>query len=251
MKSLNEIWNPEVPIDLFGKLDTLIIEECDKLVNVFRHDMVGMFRSLSSLRVTNCKSMKAIFDLADQSQDARYETKLQDVHLETLPKLEHILNWEEDQEGILNLYSLQKIRVHDCDSLENIFPISVAERLKKLEYLVVLDCLELREIAAKGEDANNSVIFELPGQTTIKFSRLPKLKSFYPGAYKLSCEALNDLSVERCGKLEPFREETAYSPVTEETVEAPVTEETTDAQRKPILFPEKVISSLSTLGYCF
>ena len=237
MKSLSKIWNSEVPVDSFGKLGTLIIEKCDKLVNVFPCYMVGTCRSLGSLRVTNCKSMKAIFDLADKKGDATYVTKLQDVHLETLPKLEYVFKWKEDQEGILSLNNLQKIWVYDCERLENIFPVSVAKTIENLECLVVWDCSRLREIVAKGEDANNNISssteFKFPKLTTIKFLRLPKFKSFYPGAYELSCPALNDLSIELCDMLEPFREETSV------------------AQRKHTLFPGEVIASLSTLENCF
>ncbi|MCH93961.1 hypothetical protein A2U01_0014915, partial [Trifolium medium] len=63
MKSLKEIWNSELPSNSFEKLDTLIIEECDKFENVFPCDMEVMFLSLCNLRVTNCKSMEAVFVL--------------------------------------------------------------------------------------------------------------------------------------------------------------------------------------------
>ena len=265
MKSLNEIWNDEVLADSFGKLDTLIIERCPELVNVFPRYMVRMFKSLSSLRVTKCKSMKAIFDLAaDQNRDAKVATYLQDIHLETLHNLKHVLTREENQEGILNLHHLQKIWVHDCDSLENIFPLSVAENLGNLEYLVVWDCFRLREIVANGKGANNntssSTEFKFPKLTTIKFSKLPRFKSFYPEAYELTCPLLNNLSVDHCDKLELFREETTDAQVRGETTnalfrdegaDAPLREETAVAQRKSILFREEVISSLSTLENCF
>ncbi|MED6116403.1 hypothetical protein PIB30_100028 [Stylosanthes scabra] len=90
MKRLSKIWSSGVRKDSFGKLDTLIIEKCDKLVHVFPSYLARIFRSLSSLRVTNCKSMEAIFDLDFEINDAKDVTRLQEVHLETLPKLEHV-----------------------------------------------------------------------------------------------------------------------------------------------------------------
>ncbi|KAJ1392582.1 P-loop containing nucleoside triphosphate hydrolase [Sesbania bispinosa] len=234
MTSLCDIWNHELPSDSFGRLDTLIIEECDKFVNVFPCYMEGIFQSLCNLRVTNCRSMKAIFDLDDKKQDTGGVTNLQDVHLEILPKLKHVWKWNKDRKGIFNLNKLQKIWIQDCDCLENIFPFSEAKYLNNLGHLVVWDCSKLREIIAKEEGTNidtssNNISFEFPNLTTIKFSKLPKLKTFYPGAYELSCEKLNDLSVELCDKLELFRKGTTFE------------------QRKPALFPEEVIYKLKSM----
>ncbi|XP_027337392.1 uncharacterized protein LOC113851106 [Abrus precatorius] len=171
--------------------------------------------------------MNAIFDINDKKQDVVDVINLQDVHIETLPNLKHVWKWNKDQEGILNLNKLQKIWVHDCNMLENIFPFAVAKHLNNLEYLVVSDCIGLREIVAEGEATNTNTTnpnpsFKFPKLTTIKFSKLPKLASFYPGAFELCFPALNDLSIKLCDKLEPF------------------SKETTHAQRKLVLFPEKV-----------
>ncbi|KAJ1392584.1 Leucine-rich repeat domain superfamily [Sesbania bispinosa] len=211
----NQVSNPSsepenAQTDSFGKLDTVIIEECGELVNVFCCDKKGIFQSLCNLRVTNCRSMTEVFDLGDKTPNDGDVINLQDVHLETLPKLKHIWKWNEDQDGMLKLNNLQKILVHDCDNLENIFPVSVARCLHNLEYLVVSDCVGLREIVAKGEGATSSpdpTTFEFPKLTTIKISQLPVLESFYRGAYELKCPELKDLSIENCARLEPFRNE--------------------------------------------
>ncbi|XP_045802095.1 uncharacterized protein LOC123895675 isoform X1 [Trifolium pratense] len=233
MKSLLEIWNFELPSNSFEKLDTLIIEECDKLVNVFPCYVAGMFRSLCNLRVTNCKSMKLVFELDDKKRNEVDVTNMQDVYLETLPKLEHVWKWSKDRVGILELKSLQKMCVHDCYRLENIFPVSVARLFPILEYLVIRDCFELREIVPKrystNDTSNLGPFFEFPNLTTIKFSDLPKLSGFYPGAYKLSCPALNDLTIELCDRLEPFKKET------------------TEAQTRSTIFSKEVINKLKCM----
>ncbi|GAU49105.1 hypothetical protein TSUD_13460 [Trifolium subterraneum] len=234
MKNLREIWNSELPSNSCHKLNSLIIEECDKLVNVIPCYMEGIFQSLCNLRVTNCKSMKAVFELDARKGKDGDVTNLQDVYLETLPKLEQVLKWNKDQIGILKLNSLQKMRVHDCESLESIFPVSIATCLDNLEYLVIRDCFGLREIVAKGDgsytDKNNpDPSFEFPKLTTIKLSKLPRLACFYPGDYELSCPVLNDLSIELCDRLEPFRKEL------------------TNAQKMPTFFSGKVINKLKSM----
>ncbi|KAJ1392580.1 P-loop containing nucleoside triphosphate hydrolase [Sesbania bispinosa] len=237
MKRLSKIWNYELLPNSFGKLDTLIIEGCDKLINVFPRYMEGIFQNLCNLRVTDCRSMEAIFVLDHKKKDAKDVTNFQDVYLETLPKLKHIWKQNKDQGGVLiNLTNLQKIWVHDCDSLKNIFPVSVARGLHNLEYLVVSDCFGLKEIVAKGKGTNNDTSssldpsFVFPKLTTIKFLALPNLESyFYPGAnYELRCPVLNNLFIESCYKLGPFGKETA------------------DGQ-KPVLFPQEVINNLKSM----
>ncbi|XP_061352865.1 uncharacterized protein LOC133297702 [Gastrolobium bilobum] len=228
MKSLTEIWNAQLPSDSFGKLDTLIIEQCDRLNNVFPSNVEGkIFRSLCNLRVTNCRSMEEIFDQDAEKVDAKDVNNLQDVHLEALPKLQHVWKRNKDQR-VLNLKKLQKIRVQHCHKLEYIFPIFEA---KCLEYLVACDCFELRDIVVKGNGnsantSNSNPPFVFPKLTTIKFSKLPRLRSFYSGDYELRCEVLSDLSIELCDKFEPFKNET---------------------QRRRVLFPEKVINNLKAM----
>ncbi|MED6135790.1 hypothetical protein PIB30_049938 [Stylosanthes scabra] len=209
MSSLTKIWNLDDPrraVGMFEKLETLVIENCKKLVSVFDHEMKGMFQGLSRLKVTNCGSMKTIFNLADDQN----QTKLKDVHLESLPKLENIFK------GILQLKFLQNMSVHDCEMLENIFPFSVAadRRLEKLQCLVVSDCSELKGIVAAPRDTsreNNRAIepdkLEFPELTSIKVSNLPKFENFCPGHCEMKCEKLDDVSIKSCGKHKLFREE--------------------------------------------
>ncbi|KAK7292588.1 hypothetical protein RJT34_15439 [Clitoria ternatea] len=207
MNNLTEIWNSALPETSFGHLETLIIEQCHKIPNVFSHTdyMKGIFRSLCSLTVADCRLMGEIFDL-NKYNEKEVELNLQDIHVETLPKLEQIWKWNGEQEKSLKLNKLEKLWVHGCDRLVNVFPFSAARCLdKKLECLVVCDCTRLQEIFAKeivpkGEADNPTV--EFSSLNTIKFSKLPKVERFYPGNFEL--RALNDLSIQSCNQLELF-----------------------------------------------
>ncbi|XLS47046.1 hypothetical protein HN51_021404 [Arachis hypogaea] len=198
MKSLSGICDNEfeLPKDSFEKLESLAIDECDKLVHVFTSNVVGIFQHVSNLSVTNCKSMKAIFDPAawENKRTSKDVTpKLQDVHFESLPKLEHMFN--------MKIKQLEEIL-----KLENIFSAPVAKTLENnLEELVVSDCSQLREIVAKKEEDASR-------------------------AYGIEFSALNNLSIEQCDNLEPFREE-----------------EIIDEQSKPALFPKTVMNNLKSI----
>ncbi|XP_052724019.1 putative disease resistance protein At4g19050 [Vigna angularis] len=224
--SLSKIWYPKLPSDSCNKLETLIIEECHRLENALE----GIFGSLCNLRVRNCRSMQAIFNIGEQVGDVA--NNLQDVHLETLPKLE--LVWksnDEDLVGIPKFNNLKKIWAQVCDNLEYIFPFYVAKNLDNLESLVVCDCRGLSKIVAEKHVTNTDTAkFIFPKLSTIKFSHLPKLTSFYPTSYDLSCP-LNELSIEFCNNLEPFNNGTEH------------------AQTNPVhaLFPEEVINNLKSM----
>ncbi|XP_025635643.2 uncharacterized protein [Arachis hypogaea] len=224
MKRLCKIWNSdEAPETSFGKLNTLIIDKCDELVNVIPHNMARRLSSLSCLRVTNCASIKVIFEEADDDdkrQDAMHNIKLQDIHLEALPKLEHVFKWKKEVKW--SDLKLQKIWVHHCGRLKNIFSVSVVKnieiKIESLESFVVSDCSQLREIVGKGKDAvinsSSPIQFEFPKLTTVKLFGLSKFKSFYSsGAYELSCPTLKDLSIERCDLLELFEETSSHSEI--------------------------------------
>ncbi|MED6204292.1 hypothetical protein PIB30_007763, partial [Stylosanthes scabra] len=213
-------------------LQGLSVSECDKMGHILFSEISNDIekKHVSNLRVTNCKSMKAIFDpaLKNKSAASKYATtNLQDVHLESLPKLEQVFN---QLEGILSLNKLHKIWVQDCNCLESIFSVPVAKTLENnFEELVVSNCFLLREIVAKEEAANSETSgpeFSFLKLATIKFSTLPKFKAFYPGTCEIKFSALNNLSVEQCDWLEPF---------------------SVDGQTKPILFPEEVINNLKSI----
>ncbi|XP_057744732.1 uncharacterized protein LOC130962545 [Arachis stenosperma] len=224
IKSLCKIWNSdEAPENSYGKLNTLIIDKCDELVNVIPHNMARRLASLSCLRVTNCASIKVIFEEADDDdkrQDAMHNIKLQDIHLEALPKLENVFKWKKEVNW--SDLKLQKIWVHRCGRLENIFSVSVVKnveiKIESLESFVVSDCYQLREIVGKGKDAvinsSSPIQFEFPKLTTVKFSGLSKFKSFYSsGAYELSCPTLKDLSIKSCDLLELFEETSSHAEI--------------------------------------
>ncbi|KAL2337370.1 hypothetical protein Fmac_011816 [Flemingia macrophylla] len=227
MKKLTEIWHHTFPLHSFGELDALIIEGCNKLVNVFPSFTVRRFKSLCNLKVTNCKSMKEIFDLKGCGKCDADMTNLQNVHVQALPKLKHILN--KDPEGRLHIKRLKKIRVQECLFLEHIFPVSVARDLKNLEYLEVLNCGQLKEIVSMEEKINvESLLFEFPRLITATFSKLPNLESFYGKTCELRCSALNNLSVELCHKLKLFKDANANP-------------EIGNTEIKPVFLPEKVL----------
>lgn len=178
IRRLKKLWG-KFPLYSFGKLDALIIEGCNKLENVIPSYVVGRLQSLRNLKVTNCKSMKEIFDLRGcERRDTEDMHNLQNVHVEALPNLKHV--WNKDPKGILNFKKLKNIWVKECVNLIYIFPVSIAMGLEKLEYLEVLNCHKLKEIVSKGGTKKvSSILFEFPKLTKeVLISLLAPMHSF-------------------------------------------------------------------------
>ena len=147
MNSLDAIWDPQkVRVNPFRHLNSMTIEFCEKIDTIFPQYMMGCFNHLEKLKIFECGLVKQIFDLnvTPQNNEAETETNLRFVYIAYIPNLKHIWNW--DPEGILSFKNLQRIEVFDYNNLENLFPLSFAKGLEKLDYLHITGCLELQEI---------------------------------------------------------------------------------------------------------
>ncbi|XP_054780689.1 uncharacterized protein LOC129288216 [Prosopis cineraria] len=211
MKNLKSIWHGHASLHSFCCLESLIIKDCAKLVTIFPQYMVGKFHNLGSMEVINCELVNEVFDLQSTSQiSGRNETNLRNLHLENLPKLKHV--WSRDPQGILNFKNFQDVSFISCPGLENLFPFSVAINLMKLESIEIRDCVGMKEIVTR-DDTSNIVkfMFEFPKLTSLTLVELPKLRSFYQGSHGVDFQALTELGLTRCDKLEAFGKETGNS----------------------------------------
>ena len=212
---VHEIWRGSFPIPFrcFTNLKSLIVERCEFLSNVIPSHILGLLCKLEELVVRQCHSVKAIFEVKDIANDSK---KLntgpafspsfcwKKLTFEQLPNLEHV--WDSDPQEVIGLQTLQEVYVHGCDSLERLFPASVAKSLVKLEKLEVQQCGRLVEIVAKDDSAAEGAPkeFVLPCMTSIKLWFLPELKCFYPRPHKLECPKLKQVHLFHCGKLKIF-----------------------------------------------
>jgi len=145
-----------VPDVCFCNLKSLVVEGCEFLSDVILPShLLPFLRNLKSLEVRKCNSVEAIF-----------------VYTKTGP------------EGSLNLPSLEKLRVENCENLVEIVA---------------------KDKTATGEATEEIIMF--PRATFLKLWNLYNLSCIYPEKHILECSTLTELHVVRCPKLNFFTTE--------------------------------------------
>ncbi|XP_048135739.1 putative disease resistance protein RGA3 [Rhodamnia argentea] len=118
-------------------------------------------------------------------------------HMDNLSKI-----WTDNPLETLTCERLREVEVHNCKSLENLFPCWLATSLNELSELRVESC-GLEVIVSSGDDTRHSTIAQVlfPKLTSLALHDMPRLKSFCPNFPTLSWPSLQDLRVTHCDKL--------------------------------------------------
>nr|AEB06129.1 Rpp4 candidate R7 [Glycine max] len=208
---LEEIWLGVVPIpsnNCFKSLKSLTVVECESLSNVIPFYLLRFLCNLKEIEVSNCHSVKAIFDMkgteADMKPTSQISLPLKKLILNQLPNLEHIWNLNPDE--ILSFQEFQEVCISKCQSLKSLFPTSVASHLAMLD---VRSCATLEEIFVENEAVlkGETKQFNFHCLTTLTLWELPELKYFYNEKHSLEWPMLTQLDVYHCDKLKLFTTE--------------------------------------------
>ncbi|KAJ7942931.1 Disease resistance protein [Quillaja saponaria] len=204
MDNLKVVWciDPVAP-NSFGKLKSLEIKSCEKLLTVVPSNMLRRLQNLETLEVDNCGSLNEIFRLdGDAETGEKVDTPLKKLSLNTLSNLKHI--WNRDPQENFNFRMLKVVEVLQCQKLKNIFPASVAKCLQLLEQLDIRYCAMLEEIVAKGETIVEATArFVFPQLSSVILGGLWVLQSFStgPGVQTIECPKLKIFDVMDCPRL--------------------------------------------------
>ena len=204
MENLKIIWHNQLAKDSFFKLHSLFVEYCENLVNIFESNMLTRFQSLETLEVYYCGSLQEVFEI--QGHDVRDThavtiIPLKELYLRHLPKMKQI--WNKDPHGIFSFPNLQEVSAWECESLQSLFPASVARCLMQLEDLQIVDC-GVEEIVSREEIAEAAARFVFPKVTLLMLSQLPKLKWFCRGVHTSEWPLLKELWMGACDQIEIF-----------------------------------------------
>ncbi|MED6176568.1 hypothetical protein PIB30_089509, partial [Stylosanthes scabra] len=154
-------------------------------------------------------------------------SRLKTLSLENLPNLEHV--WNTNPKGIIHFQALEDLSVDRCDSLEYVFPSSMAKDLAMLNNLSILNCEKVVTIFAEdktiSELEDTTITIVLGSLSSLYLMGLPLLKYFYPGQHKLKFPKLTTLKIEaykwmilNCQEAETFVDQQIIVPLEQVTL---------------------------------
>ena len=160
-------------------LTTLTVHGCDSLRFLFSSSMAKCLGQLKRLKISKCQALQMVYDKSSTTQLNGFKCS-----------------------------NLNSVEIDSCDSLENVFPASVAKDLKQLSKLKVQNCGLMEEIVVKEEGPQTTYEeFGFPKVTSMEFDNLPQLRSFYLGLHVSNWPSLNILKFTKCGRVEIFAAE--------------------------------------------
>ncbi|XP_027906841.1 uncharacterized protein LOC114166327 [Vigna unguiculata] len=219
LPNLENVWNDNpYGILTLHHLQELYVEDCKDLTSVFppsvakdgvEHEnqvvedvllpfsLLPFLTNLETLKVRNCDSVKAIFDVkcTTQGRDVTYMGQtlpfsLKKLIVSKLPNLKNV--WNEDPQVILSMHHLQEVCVEECEGLTSVFPASKDKYLLKLKNVVVKDCKGLMTIFADDNiDPRTKLELTCPFVRSLELEGLPNFKYFYYSS--LYCDIFTDL----------------------------------------------------------
>ena len=194
---------------------------CEHLLNCVPSNMIHLFQHLKILTVKECVSIIEIFEyegLCANNEEGRIMSfELQDMYLHSLPKLASIRksyhNW------IFGFEDLIRLEVVSCHSLKSVFPLSIAESLPKLQWLKVLDCQIMEEIATFttkddkiSQEPNETKVIVFQNLEKLVLKDLPSLKRFCLGPCDLMLPVCWMITIKNCAMMEYFCHGITFTP---------------------------------------
>ncbi|XVF42856.1 hypothetical protein PTKIN_Ptkin01aG0399300 [Pterospermum kingtungense] len=130
--------------------------------------------------------------------------------------------------------NLTSFIIEGCNNLKNVLSFSMAECLKQLKSLEIVDCnsiqliISVKESLTKEDGKRDAISF--PRLNSLKLKRLHNLIGFSHEDYIIEFKSLNILEIAHCPKLKGF--------ITKKTLEKDIA--ATDSSTVEVLFNEKV-----------
>ncbi|XP_027930840.1 probable disease resistance protein At1g61180 [Vigna unguiculata] len=170
----------------FPKLQSIWVEECNKLKTIFFLSIVSRLPNLESLFVDNCNNLEAI--ISPYSMEATQSRNLS------------------GRPNQVRFPKLGSIVIRRCSKMKNLFSTITLSRFPKLKQLFVLDCNELEDIISSEAKplrnlSTSSQQIYFPTLQNIQIERCNKLKTIFSFIIVRSLPELECVSVEDCNEL--------------------------------------------------
>ncbi|KAJ6996130.1 disease resistance protein [Populus alba x Populus x berolinensis] len=135
------------------------------------------FRQLRHLHVQNCPGVQYIINSMRTGPRTAF-LNLDSLFLENLDNLEKICHGQLKEDSLGNLRIL---KVESCPRLKNLFSVSMARRLVRLEEITIIDCKIMAEVVAEESenDAADGEPIEFTQLRRLTLQWLPQFTSFH------------------------------------------------------------------------
>jgi hypothetical protein len=193
--NLNKIWDDNY--DSMYNLTSLIVDNCGGLKYLFSSTVVGSFKNLKHLEISNCAMMEEIIakEEGNSASEEVHFCKLEKIILKDMDNLKTIRHHQFE--------TLKKLQVNSCNKIVVVFPSSMQKTYNKLEMLEVTNCGLVKEIFELSFNGSSSVE-DTTHLTEVTIDGLPKLKKIWsrdPHGI-LSFQNLINVQVKNCASLE-------------------------------------------------
>ncbi|KAL1080115.1 hypothetical protein V6Z11_D10G269500 [Gossypium hirsutum] len=196
----DEIEEERKDVICFPRLNSLYIDGLTNLIFFSSGNHNIEFPLLKELTIWRCpKLIEFISQNSNQSgMHALFSEKvaipsLEDMSIFHLSNLKMIF-YNDLAAG--SFKNLRKVCVWRCESLKNLFPVSIAKDLPQLEHLRITDC-GVEEIVSKADGVEEQPVrFEFPQVSYLQVALVEKLKCFYEGQHTIVWPMLKKLKTD-------------------------------------------------------
>ncbi|GAU50694.1 hypothetical protein TSUD_410500 [Trifolium subterraneum] len=169
--NLNKIWDGNY--DSMHNLTSLIVDNCGGLKYLFSSTVVGSFKNLKHLEISNCAMMEEIIAKEEENN------ALEEVHF---LKLEKII--VKDMDNLKTIWhhqfeTVKMLQVNNCDKIVVVFPSSMQKTYNKLEMLEVTNCALVEEIFELSFNEESSSVEDTTHLKEVTIDGLDKLKKIW------------------------------------------------------------------------
>uniref|UniRef100_A0A3N7EXT3 Disease resistance protein At4g27190-like leucine-rich repeats domain-containing protein n=1 Tax=Populus trichocarpa TaxID=3694 RepID=A0A3N7EXT3_POPTR len=175
---LNTVIQLEEGVNTLLKItEELHLQELNGVKSIL-NDLDGEgFPQLRHLHVQNCPGVQYIINSIRMGPRTAF-LNLDSLFLENLDNLEKICHGQLMAESLGNLRIL---KVESCHRLKNLFSVSMARRLVRLEEITIIDCKIMEEVVAEESenDAADSEPIEFTQLRRLTLQCLPQFTSFH------------------------------------------------------------------------
>lgn len=178
LDSVEELWSNQLATSQFGKLKSLRVDKCHKLVNIFPSDMQTQFPNLEKLEVEKCDSLEHVWDF----------------------------------HGV-QIRNLKSVHVYECPNLKNMCSFDTFKGLSSLQIIDISKCkMMVTVVADDHKHGKTDEVISLNNLEEVKLAFLPNLSYFSHKKCDMELAELTHVIVKNCPDMYTFSVSSVITP---------------------------------------